>query len=304
MSGPVMVNSRGAIPVQAERMKQIENRLSDLERQIATGDRLSSAADDPAGATRAAMLRRLDSRLVSEERSLERSSGRLSLAETAVEAAGLVVLRARDLGLAGASGTLSPEDRAVMAREVSQLRMQLLETANQRDEAGRYLFAGAQGAQPAYAADAAGQIGWRGFGTAAGVDAAGVSTAAVPRGPDLFGDDANGAFAALDALASALLEPDPLLRETGTATALERLEAAHHRLSGAQAVIGVGLARISTEQDRVAAARLDTAEALAAVRGVNLTSAIAELQALDLTLQAARASFSRIHDGSLFDRLG
>jgi flagellin-like hook-associated protein FlgL len=71
-----------------------------------------------------------------------------------------------------------------------------------------------------------------------------------------------------------------------------------------QAIVGAGLARIESERDRVATARLDTAEGLAAARGLDLTAAITELQALELTLAAAQGSFSRVYQNSLFDRLG
>ena len=304
MPSPVYVNSRSPIPVQSERMGRLEDRLAQLDKQISTGERLTDAADDPAAANRAAMLARLDASLVSQDRALQRSNSRLALSETAIEYAGDAIVRARELALTAANGTYSDADRLVMAREVNVLRAQLLDSANARDESGRYLFAGSRNAAAPYAADADDVVQWQGFSQAPGAESAGVSTAKPPRGPDVFGDAQSGAFAQLQALEAALAEPDAELRNTALANVIEGLESGYNRLTAAQAGIGAGMARIAGEADRIAVARLDTAEAMAATTGVDLTAAIAEMRALELTLSAAQGSFSRIYSTSLFDRLG
>jgi flagellar hook-associated protein 3 FlgL len=304
MPTPVMVNSRQPIPVQADRMNRLEDHIARIDKQIATGERFTEPAEDPSGANRAAMLTRLDARLIAEQRSLERATSRLALSETAIENAGDALLRARELALTAANGTIAPEDRVVIIREVQVLRAQLLDSANARDEAGRHLFGGSRNAQPPYAADLADIVQWQGFAASPGAEAAGVGTAAPPRGPDLFGDALTGAFAQLKALETALAEPDAALRDPALAGVLEGLEAGHNRLITGQAAVGAGLARLETEANRVEQAKLDTAEGLAAARGLDLTDAIAELEALKLTLSAAQGSFSRVFDGTLFDRLG
>ncbi len=304
MPSPVYVNSRSPIPVQSDRMGRLEDRLAQLDKQISTGKRLTEPAEDPAAANRAAMLARLDSQLVAEERSLQRATSRLALAETAIENSGEALLRARELALAAANGTFSADDRLVFAREVQILRAQLIDSANARDESGRFLFAGSRNAEPPYAADIDGVVQWRGFSQAPGAEAAGIGTATPPRGPEAFGDAASGTFAQLKALEEALAEPDAELRNPAIAAVLDGLGTSYNRLTAAQASLGAGLARLEGEGTRIAAARLDTAEALAAVTGLDLTAAFAEMQALQLTLSAAQASFSRIYGNSLFDRLG
>ncbi|MBS3960371.1 MAG: flagellar hook-associated protein FlgL [Sandarakinorhabdus sp.] len=304
MPSPVYVNSRSPIPVQAERMGRLEDRLAQLDRQISTGTRLTEPAEDPAAANRAAMLARLDSRLIAEERSLQRAASRLALSETAIGTAGEALLRARELALTAANGTFSADDRQAITREVQVLRAQLLDSANARDESGRYLFAGSRNAGAPFAPDGDDVVQWRGFSQAPGAEAAGIGTAMPPRGPEAFGDAATGAFAQLKALEAALAEPDAELRNAALAGVLEGLESGHNRLTTAQAGIGAGLARLENEGVRISAARLDAAAALAAVTGLDLTAAFAELQALQLTLSAAQTSFSRIHGNSLFDRLG
>lgn len=289
--------------IAAERMRDIEGRIRALEARIATGKRVGTPSDDPAGALRIAHLARLEARLGIEARSLDRASSRLGAAEVAMAEADQLLVRARELALMGASGTLSATDRDVIASEVRGLRAQLVDAANRRDEAGRFLFAGARDGGPAYAEDSAGQIVWAGLGDGPGAEAAGVAGAAVPPGPRLFGPDDSGAFAALDALLAALAAPEET-RAAEMGGALAGLESAQARVVGARALAGTALARLDQERERVAAARLEVAAGMAAVDGVDLTAAFAELSALRLTLSAAQTVFSATARESLFDRLG
>ena len=94
MPGPVFVNSRGPIVVQAERMGAIEQRLQKIDRQIATGDRLADPADDPSGTNRAALLAREDARLVADGKAIARAVSRLEASETAIGTATDALMRA------------------------------------------------------------------------------------------------------------------------------------------------------------------------------------------------------------------
>ncbi|WP_199553750.1 flagellin N-terminal helical domain-containing protein [Sandaracinobacteroides hominis] len=304
MPSPVMVNSRSPIPVQAGRMGALEDRLSQLSSQMATGERFSTPSEEPAAANRAALLVRLEKQLNSDQRSLDRADSRLSLAETAVNTAGDALVRARELALSAANGTISAEERQIILREVQALQEQLLSAANARDEAGRHVFAGATSSEPAYVLDADGNAVWQGRGTAAGAEGSGVASAAPLRGPALFGSDTDGAFASLKKLADALVEPDAELRKQGMDASLGGMEKAYDQLTEGQARLGSARARLEVEGNRLAAAKLQTKQALAATNGLDMTAAVMELEALKLSLAAAQGAFSRVFDGTLFDRLG
>ncbi|MGL6042775.1 MAG: hypothetical protein ACRC1J_02540, partial [Sandaracinobacteroides sp.] len=296
MPGPVMVNSRNPITVQADRMTSLGGQIERLGRQISVGERFTSPSEDPTAANRAALITRLDDRLEAEQRSINRAGSRLALAEVAVEAANDALVRARELAIQAATGTTSAEDRQVIAREVAVLEQQLLDSSNARDESGRYLFSGSRNAEPAFIRDATGLTIWQGLDSAAGAEAAGIEGAVPPPGPQLFGTPPQSAFDIVRNLRLALAEPDPLLRKPLLDGALSGLEAAGNRLLDGQSRIGAGMARLETEGDRLADARLQTAEALAAAKGLDLTAAIAQLDALKTTLEATQGSFVRIYD--------
>lgn len=304
MPTPVFVNSRSPLTIQADRMQQLDRQIETLGRQMSVGERFTTPSEDPAAANRAALVQRLQVRLESDQRSIDRANARLGLSDAAVNTATEALMRARELALSAANGTLSAEDRQVIGREVQVLKEQLLGSANARDEAGRYLFAGSRSAFAPYVAQPDGTTSWEGIDLSAGAEAAGLDRAAPPAGPFLFGEGATSAFSALQALSLALIEPDQDLRNAGFDTALTLLEGSTNRLLDGQSRIGAGMARLEQEGERIAAAGLQAAEALAAAKGLDLTDAIARLDALKITLEAAQGSFVRIYDGTLFDRLG
>lgn len=302
MTIPTLVNSRSAIPVQAERMMRLEDRLVQLESQIATGEKFTEPAEAPPEALRAAMLDRMEKRLDTDSRVLQRTESRLSAAETAAAAASDLLFRASELALLAANGTHDADSRNLLLVELNVLRGQLADVANSRDDQGRALFAGA-GAGPAYVQDANGAWAWNGSGVAAGAEGAGLAGLAPPTGPQLFGSDADGAFAALDRLAAAIAEPDTDLRNAALADSIDEVQQASDRLIAAHATIGGQRGRIEAEQWRIGQSRLDLAKAQRDNSGIDITAAIAELSAIELTLNAARAAFTRIHSSTLFDQL-
>jgi flagellar hook-associated protein 3 FlgL len=301
---PVLVNSRIPLSIQADRMGRLDRAIETLGRQISVGERFGAPSEDPVAANRASLVERLQSRLLADQRSIQRATARLSLSESAAVTAGDALMRARELALSGANDTLGAEDRAVILREVQLLQDQLLDSANARDESGRYLFAGARSGSPAFALQPDGTVAWQGIDAGAGAEAAGLARTATPNGPLLFGEGDSSSFAAFSTLAAALVEPDPELRAAAFADAQGRIEAATDRLLDGRARIGAGMARLEAEEERLASAGLQAAEALADAKGLDLTDAIARLDSLKLTLEAAQGSFVRIYDGTLFDRLG
>lgn len=118
--------------------------LAKLQQQIASGRKLQTAADDPAGAAIALNLERGLADITQWNRNAERLRSRLAREETTLGEIGNVLTRVRELALTGANATQSSETRSMLATELRQIHSQLLELANTRDESGRYIFGGYQ----------------------------------------------------------------------------------------------------------------------------------------------------------------
>lgn len=118
---------------------------ADTQQQIATGRRVRTPADDPAGA---GTIIRLNQQLASRERYLEnadRAEAALEQEETVLFRITEVLQRVRELTLQAGDPAFGPEDRAFLGAELSVRFDELLELVNSRDAEGQYLFSGFRG---------------------------------------------------------------------------------------------------------------------------------------------------------------
>lgn len=120
-------------------------RQSDVARtqqQLATGTKLTRAADDPAGAAQAQRIDHAVAQLDNFDTSAGLLQNRLQAQEAALRDGNDYLQRARDLVVQANTSTTSPADRRIIAAEIRELRASLLSVANRTDGNGRALFAG------------------------------------------------------------------------------------------------------------------------------------------------------------------
>ncbi len=302
------INTRAAHSAAVARMSDLSTRLDAVQSQIASGRRVTMPADDPVAFTRAAVLTRLQSAADASQRSIDAGNRRLSATDIALESVTNLVQRGRELALAGSNGTLSPENRAIIATEVRELAAAFAILADARSSDGDRLFGGAAGAGPAYAADVNGIIQWQGAGQAPAVRLGDTSVASGIEGPAAFGTTdpstgENDLFASFSGLAKALVEPDEDLRRAGLDASIEGFDGHVTRLADSRAIVGARLARLQSEGEQLARTGVANAADLSRLQDTDLTEAIPRLQRLLLVLQAAQASFARTSSLSLWEAL-
>jgi flagellar hook-associated protein 3 FlgL len=119
-----------------------QSRLSKTQLQLATGKRILTPSDDPAGATKTLDLQRY---LETNKQFLSNmgfARARLETQETALASVTDLLQRANELAIQGNNATTSQASRDGIAAEVDQLLEQMLALANTRDSNGEYLFGG------------------------------------------------------------------------------------------------------------------------------------------------------------------
>ncbi|GAB3320653.1 flagellar hook-associated protein FlgL [Haliea atlantica] len=116
--------------------------LQTTQRQLATGLRVTTPADDPVAAVQILDLSTGLSRLDRYQRNAELAMGALAREETVVQDAVDVIQRVRELLLQANNATQTAETRSSTADELRGLRERLVSLANTRDASGEYLFAG------------------------------------------------------------------------------------------------------------------------------------------------------------------
>ena len=126
--------------VPAVRRSRVEILKASLE--VATGKRILSPSDDPAGASRALNLTHASAANAQYQRNIDSADSRLGNEDQTLSSVSDLLDRVRTLALEGQNGTLDSGDRKNIATEIRQRLSQLVALANTKDANGEYIFAG------------------------------------------------------------------------------------------------------------------------------------------------------------------
>ncbi|WP_372013703.1 flagellar hook-associated protein FlgL [Pseudoxanthomonas sp. 10H] len=119
-----------------------QKQLNTLQEQLATGQKLVTAKDDPVAAGTAVGLDRTLAELERFGKNANMVANRLGLQENLLAQAGDYMTRVNELAIQANNGALSDEDRQAIAAELRAIHDGMLSVANSTDGSGRYLFGG------------------------------------------------------------------------------------------------------------------------------------------------------------------
>jgi len=119
-----------------------QTQLSKVQQQLSTGLKVSTPADDAAGAVKVLDLERTIAKTEQYQNNIATTRGRLSLTESALASANDIIANARELTIRARNDTLNSEDRLSIKVEVDQLIEQLAGTANSQNANGEFIFSG------------------------------------------------------------------------------------------------------------------------------------------------------------------
>lgn len=276
-------------------------RLQATQDQISSGRRLGKPSDSPTDTATAMSLRSEHQRSEQLDRALDDGTSRLATADQALSQTDTLLLRVRQLLVAGSNDTNTGSERSAMAAEVDQLRSSLLDVANTR-YLGRPVFAGTQDTESAY--DASGAY----LGNATPVErrvTTGPDRVAVSvTGPDafttLFADSADPAGAGvLTRISDALRSGD----KAALGQALTDLDGASDALRTSQSIVGARAARLESVRTVSQAAQTRAETQLSTVEGIDLAKALTDLSVQQSAYQAALQTTAKVIQPSILDFL-
>jgi len=125
-------------------LQKQQSALAKTQLQLATGQRLQSAADDPSGAASAVGLDQAAAQYQRYQDQINVARNRLGLEENVLADSVELLQRVREIAVELNNGTQSMQTRGILANELKGLREQLVSYANADDGQGRYLFGGSQ----------------------------------------------------------------------------------------------------------------------------------------------------------------
>jgi len=285
----------------------VQGELTKTQVQLSTGLQIVKPSDSP---DKAALVTRLESELArqaSYQDTLKSVNTRLQSQETALKNTSDVLTRMKELAIQAANDTLSTADRNTIAQELSSLRDQVLSLANTQDANGNYLFSGSRVGQPAFGADAKGQITYQGDQSRMKVVVGDSRRMNLNMpGSDAFTkvvrDDGKGGqvgvgfFQAIDDLASAVKGSDHNNIQRGIA----ELNSLQQGVSDATAQVGDDMNVVDMQNSVLDEIVLRLKTTRSDVQDLDYTSAVTKMSRDQLALEAAQSSFAKISQLNLF----
>lgn len=271
-------------------------RVQQLQGQLASGSRISKPSDDPVGASVGLRLRAQEASWTAYRRTADDAIASLATTDAALQSSSSLLRRARELSVQAVNGAYGPAERAALADEVAQIRLQVVELANTR-HLGRAVFGGHQGT--AIAADGS----WAGdTGVVSRQVSPEVTVVVNLDGRQVFGfgaADDQDVFSVLSRLERAVRAGDVAAITTSQAEVRARFDS-----------VVTGLGQVGALQNRVESATALGQAALESimqhrsqVEDVDLAAAIMRLQTAQTGYQAALGAVGRANLPSLADFL-
>ena len=272
-------------------------KLMKIQSQISSGKRFVKASEDPVGMAKALDYRKTLDSIDQYVRNVSHAQSGLETGEATLSDIGELLIRAKELALSQTTGTASPETRQLTAGEVKQLRDQLIQLVNSKQD-DRYMFGGRKTDAPPYdpldpAAGFQGDDG--GFSV---IVSDGVTLDVAVSGKQAFGGPADPVLVLTD-LINGLEANDP----SAISGQLDALDQSLAQVVNERADVGSKLNRLDTTETHWEAFKLNIEQMLSDTEDLDLTRAVMDLTAQQSAFQASLASASKIIQPSLLDYL-
>ncbi len=269
--------------------------------QLTTGRRVNLPSDDPAAAALEVSIASESGNVDQFLRSISSISSELQTADSSLSSVVTSLQRAIALGVEGANGTLSLQDRQSLATEVKEISSQVLNLANLAYN-GKYLFAGTANSQPPYVQDNAGNISYVGNSGVNYVEVgSGQSIAANEPGNNLFSAPGADVFQALSDLATRL--GDGVSSTTDIGNAVNEVRAAYDHLNSARTIYGSTVDELANSADFLSNEKVQLSAQQNDTVGVDVETAATNLANAEVARNAALQAASATSGASLLDYL-
>ena len=125
------------------------SRIDRFQRDLATGVTIHKASDNPAGASRALLLRSDIRNNEQFQRNIGDALGQMDFVDSMLDSMVATIIDVQSTAVAGASDTVNPNDRKIMAKGVNEL-LEMVIGMSQTKFRGRFIFAGTETLEKPY----------------------------------------------------------------------------------------------------------------------------------------------------------
>ncbi|PSW42457.1 flagellar hook-associated protein 3 [Photobacterium leiognathi subsp. mandapamensis] len=277
--------------------------LGEVLAQMSTGQRLLKLSDNPIDSINLLNLERENSAINQYQDNINNVKAALSSQEVHLMAASDTLKDMRDTLLLASNGAISDADRESYANKLVSLRDALISSFNVQDEEGNYLFSGTQSDVPAITPQPAGGYIFGGNSDKRVVTVAkGVTMEANFASQEMLDLGGNNILNQIDVAIAELQAPTANLNNTLQAT-LNTLDITHDNVLAAVTDIGGRHNNLDLMETSHGDNKLFVEAVTNDLEALDYGEASVRLNNYMAALQATQASYMKINDLSLFNRL-
>lgn len=280
--------------------RNLTNNLREMDRvqeHLSSGKRINRPSDDPVGITFSLRFR---SNLTETEQYQKNVSDALSWMETtdmALGQVGDVLQRARELTIYGASDALPQASRDAIAKEISQLKEQLIQIGN-TNLGGRFIFGGLKTAQPPF--DSSGNYLGSNSPAEMRYEFGPGVTVPINIAGDVVFKSPQDIFATLDAIAADLNAGNTA---NLSGARLGELDTVLENVLNWRAEMGAKINRVELAKNRLEQTELNFKDLLSKTDDADMAQVITELKTKEEVYRSSLAAGARIMQPTLLDFL-
>src|SRR6185312_12105782 len=176
-----------------------ETSVNQLNQEIASGQTMQSAVDDPAGAGLALSTAGQIQQLSFDTANAQSGAATIQNSLASLQGINTLLSQIQSVAVQAANGTMNASDRAALAGTVNSALQQLIQLANTQSADGSYIFAGSKSAAAPFVVQTNGRIAFNGDADTASVTIApSLSVPVSMSGQNIFMNipSGNGSFSA------------------------------------------------------------------------------------------------------------
>ena len=267
--------------------------------QQSSGKRINTFSDDPAGSSFVVGLNDRKSQITQFITNVDRTQTLLSNTETAISQIQNVLNSAVTTLSQATTGTSGPEERALLAVDISEKKKQLLDIANTR-VMDRYVFSGTNIDTVPYT-ETAGVVTYNGNdGLINSQVGASIQVTTNIPGSELFNDGSGDLFTFFENVQTHMTNNDSAALKND----VTRLGEIIKHISTERGIVGNRIAETTTIKTSLKEFSTNVTATISSIEDANMAEVISNLSKEELGLRVALQATARIQGTTLFDYLG
>lgn len=281
-------------------LQRIQGRLQHLQEQVSSQTRVTNPGDDPLTAQQILDLNGELNDSDQYTRNITTGNSYLSIMDGTLSTMGDSLIRAKEIALEAANGTLNASQRQAAMQEVLQIKSQLITMGNTKTN-GKFVFAGLKNDVAPFD-PVTGAYTNPGDDTLISINIDKSNQVAVNYPGEKLLNGAGGGtdvMGTLDSLINALNTNN----QAGVQSTLDDLDKSAEQILTARTEIGARMSRFDAVNNFLENTKVYLQKAMSGKQDIDFTKAISDLTQQQTSYQAALASTAKISQMSLLDYL-